>query len=294
MKLWALIEKPDSCREAKVVKFFRCKPASNLNLVFTTRITASSGLTKNSSLANNFKTDLNNINKNYYRITPFLKTSENVEFTSLRSVDSSSIPLIKKILGITKIFTLKQIHSNLVFYLNWNNANESALGRLAGDGIFTDEKGLAIGVKVADCLPIYIFDKKYGIIAIAHAGWRGTLAQIGKNLVNAIRQKFGSSPTDLNFVLGPCIEQSCYEVGFEILSQFFNNIPGSERFFVQFNRKMYFDLKGLNRFLLNELGLTEIGSLDYCTKCHPDLFYSMRRDGTTGRNLALIYLSQEK
>jgi|UniRef100_A0A7C6AAD7 YfiH family protein len=199
---------------------------------------------------------------------------------------SDDLKNIKKALGITKIFTLKQIHSNRVFYINRNNFNQV----LEGDGIFTDEKGLAIGVKVADCLPIYIFDKKSTIIGIGHSGWRSTLAQIGKNLVSGIEQKFGINPTDLNFVLGPCIEQSCYEVGFEVLAQFFNLLPGSEKFFIMRNRKIYFDLKGFNRYQLKQLGLTEIASLDYCSKCNPDLFYSVRRADGPGRNLTLIYL----
>lgn len=238
--------------EEKVgIRFFKLNPSPQLNLVFITRL--------EDSLP---KSDKSKNQKNLIRI--------------------------KKILGIDKIFTLNQIHSNRVFYINRNNFNEE----LTGDGIFTDEKGLALEVKVADCLPIYIFAKKKRIIGICHSGWRSTLAQISKNLVEGIKQKFGINPADLNFALGPCIEQSCYEVGFEVLSRFFNLLPGSEKFFIMRNRKIYFDLKGLNRYQLKKLGLTEIVSLDYCSKCHPDLFYSARREGNTGRNLALIYRSK--
>jgi purine-nucleoside/S-methyl-5'-thioadenosine phosphorylase / adenosine deaminase len=258
MKSWANKEKAG-------VKFFRINPAPNLNLVFLTRI---GGVSKDNYQSLNLSYDVGddpkNVDMNYKRV--------------------------KKGLGIDKIFTLKQVHSNRVFYLNRNNFK----GNLEGDGLFTDEKGLAVGVKVADCLPIYIFDKKYKIIGIGHAGWRSTLARIGESLVSAITQKFGLNPSDLNFSLGPCIDEPCYEVGFELLSQFFNTIPGSEKFFVEHSRKIYFNLKGLNRWLLEGLGLTEITGLDSCTKCNSDLFYSVRRDGTTGRNLALIYLSKEK
>jgi len=252
--------------EKEGVKFFRIIPSSGLNLVFTTRNT---GVSKE-----NYRSALGGLNLSY-----------DVGDDS-KAVDKNYVR-VKRVFGIDKIFTLKQIHSNRIFYINSNNFKEE----LEGDGLFTDEKGLAIGVKVADCLPIYIFDKKFKVIGIAHAGWRSTLAQIGKNLVNATTQKFGLSPSDLNFALGPCIDQPCYEVGFELLSQFFNTMPGSEIFFVQRNRKIYFDLKGLNRSLLKELGLTEIAGLDYCTKCNPDLFYSVRRDGTSGRNVALIWIS---
>ena len=258
MNKWRLVEKDG-------IKFFRIKPSPELNLVFTTR---NKGVSKENYKSLNLSYDVEdvpkNVDKNYTRV--------------------------KKALGINKIFTLKQVHSNKVFYISHNNLTK----KLEGDGLFTDEKGLAIGMKVADCLPIYIFDKKYKVIGIAHAGWRSTLVQIGKNLVNAITQKFSLCPSDLNFALGPCIDQSCYEVGFELLSQFFNTMPGSEIFFVQKNRIIYFDLRGLNRFLLKELGLTEIAGLDYCTKCNPDLFYSVRRDSTSGRNLALIWRSNNK
>lgn len=255
MNNWQLEEKDG-------VIFFRIKPSTELNLVFTTR---HKGVSKGNYQSLNLSYDV--------RDNP-------------KTVDKNYL-LVKKALGIDKIFTLKQIHSNKVFYINSSNYKEE----LEGDGLFTDEKGIAIGVKVADCLPIYIFDKKYTVIGIAHAGWRSTLAQIGKNLVNAITEKFGLRPSDLNFAFGPCIDQPCYEVGFDLLSKFFNTMPGSEIFFVQKNRIIYFDLRRLNRFLLKELGLTEIAGLDYCTKCNPNLFYSVRRDGTSGRNLALIYLS---
>jgi len=257
MKSWAIKEKAG-------VKFFRINPAPNLNLVFLTRI---GGVSKDNYQSLNLSYDVGddpkNVDMNYKRV--------------------------KKVLGIDKIFTLKQIHSNKVFYVNSNNFKKD----LAGDGLFTDEKGLAIGVKVADCLPIYIFDKKLKVIGIAHAGWRSTLTRIGESLVSAIMEKFSLSHSDLNFVLGPCIDQPCYEVGFELLSQFFNNIPGSERFFAEHNQKIYFYLKDLNRSLLKTLGLTEITGLDYCTKCNPDLFYSVRRNGTAGRNLALFYFSKK-
>ncbi|MDH5185527.1 MAG: peptidoglycan editing factor PgeF [candidate division WOR-3 bacterium] len=257
MNNWRLEEK-------ERIKFYRINPSPGLNLVFTTRNPGvSKGGYRSLNLSYDVGDDPENVNKNYVRV--------------------------KKALGIDKIFTLKQIHSNKIFYLNSNNFKEE----LEGDGLFTDEKRLAIGVKVADCLPIYIFDKKYKVIGIAHAGWRSTLAQIGMNLVNAITQKFGLSPSDLNFALGPCIDQPCYEVGFELLSRFFNNLPGSESFFVQHNRRLYLDLKSLNGFLLGKLGLTEIASLDYCTKCNPDFFYSVRRDGISGRNLAVIYFSNK-
>lgn len=270
MKSWALVEstlsREDPTREEKEgIKFFRINPSPNLNLLFLTRI---GGVSKDNYQSLNLSYDVGddpkNVDTNYNRV--------------------------KKVLGIDKIFTLKQIHSNKVFYVNSNNFKKD----LAGDGLFTDEKGLAIGVKVADCLPIYIFDKKYKVIGIAHAGWRSTLARIGESLISAITQKFGIDSSDLNFMLGPCIDQPCYEVGFELLSQLFNTIPGSERFFVEHNQKIFFNLKDLNRSLLKALGLTEITGLDSCTKCNPDLFYSVRRDGTTGRNLALIYLSKEK
>ena len=141
------------------IKFYRINPSPGLNLIFTTRNTELSKDKNQSALGGlnlsyDVGDDSKNVDKNYNRV--------------------------KKVLGIDKIFTLKQIHSNKVFYVNSNNFKKD----LEGDGLFTDEKGLGIGVKVADCLPLYIFDKKLKVIGIAHAGWRSTLAQIVQSLVS--------------------------------------------------------------------------------------------------------------
>jgi len=198
---------------------------------------------------------------------------------------------VKQAFKLTRLVTLKQTHSAEVLYISYDRTPAEVL---EGDALFTDLPDLGLGVKVADCLPVYVFSLTRPAIGLAHAGWRGTLARVSAQLVAGIERKCGIRPQDLCYAFGPCIGPECYEVGHDVAQQFLTAFPSPEEFVLPLGvpqtalPKYLLDLKGANRQLLQELGLTEVASLNRCTHCAPGLFYSARRDGTTGRNLALI------
>lgn len=168
-----------------------------------------------------------------------------------------------------RVIMLNQIHSNRVVNLDTEKAE-------TGDGLITSQRDVFIGVKVADCLPIYFFTKEQ--VGIVHAGWRGTASRISTKMLEMFREP----PT---YVFGPCISPCCFSVGADLYEELHNSFP--EPVFTSRAEKTYMDLRAANRYLLSEA--RELASLDLCTCCNPDSFHSYRRDGKrAGRNYALI------
>jgi len=159
--------------------------------------------------------------------------------------------------------TLKQIHSAACVEAA---GRRGELGR--GDALLENTPGAVVAVKTADCLPILLVDARRRAVAAAHAGWRGTAAQIVRAAVEAMRQRFGTDGKDLHAAIGPGIGACCYEVGPEVAAQF-----GMEG-------RAHLDLAAENRRQLLESGVTEerIYTSSLCTKCHPEEFHSFRRD----------------
>ncbi|MCX7785647.1 MAG: peptidoglycan editing factor PgeF [candidate division WOR-3 bacterium] len=190
-------------------------------------------------------------------------------------------------LGINRIVTLYQTHSDVIWYVNQDFADSPAL---LGDGLFTDQINTFIGVKVADCLPIYFFSPEKKIIGIVHSGWRGTLKEIGPKMAKTLLVRFNLQPEQIYYAFGPSIGVCCYEIGPEVATLFDEfcqkrNISNS---IVHRDNKVYLDLKQVNHTLLRQLGLISIADIGMCSYCQKDLFYSARREKNAGRNLALI------
>jgi YfiH family protein len=155
----------------------------------------------------------------------------------------------------------------------------------AGDALASDQRGVALEIRVADCVPIFAVDPRRRLIGLAHAGWRGTLAGVAGRLVAALRA-LGASPRDLIVWIGPSIGPECYEVGPEVFG------PFRERFgppaVVLPNRV---DLWSACRADLLRAGVAPeaIHTAALCTRCRGDLLHSHRGSGgRPGRNVALL------
>lgn len=88
------------------------------------------------------------------------------------------------------------------------------------DGLVTDDRGLCLVCFFADCVPLYFVDSEHGAIGLAHSGWRGTVAGMGRHMVERMGQEFGTRPRDLTAAVGPSICKDCYEVSEEVAEQF--------------------------------------------------------------------------
>ena len=191
--------------------------------------------------------------------------------------DRSEIAKILK-LDYTNIVIPKQVHSNTVtICTKVGNINDT-------DGIITSDKDLVLSIQVADCIPIYLFDKQNHNIGLVHAGWRGVHSGIIENGIEQIK-KLDSDPNDIKIILGPSIRQCCFEIGPEVSKLFDDKFQKKVR-----KDKTQLDLQGVVVEKLVNMGiqLKNIIDVKECTCCS-DRYHSFRRDGDkAGRMIAMI------
>jgi len=185
---------------------------------------------------------------------------------------------------------LNQTHSTTVVC-----ADSAAIPAIPeGDGAYSRLPGRVCAVLTADCLPVLLCDGAGSVVAAAHAGWRGLAEGILRSTVNSM----GITATELIAYLGPAISREVFEVGAEVKKAFIDNALDEKhrrQISLCFDRptgkgKFFADLYGLAKAELNALGVTAIYGGDHCTYLEPELFYSYRRDGITGRMASLIWL----
>lgn len=157
------------------------------------------------------------------------------------------------------------------------------------DAVLTDSPDRLLAIKTADCLPILVVDRVKRVIAAIHAGRQGTALQITRKAIRRMGAEFGCFPEDLLIALGPSIGVCCYEIDEQVF------VPEWEPFAVpKKDGKWMIDLAGINMDQMRKEGIREdqIFRIDFCTRCHPDLFFSYRGEGRTGRQLSFIGIKQ--
>lgn len=166
------------------------------------------------------------------------------------------------------------------------------------DGLLTDEPGVYLATFFADCVPLYFVDTRRKAVALAHSGWRGTVARMGQCVVERMREAYGTDPADLVAAVGPSICQECYEVSEDVADAFASAFhkAGQEReiLFAKGGGKYQLDLWRANEIVLAEAGILEenIQVTDLCT-CHNDryLFSHRASRGQRGNLGAFLGLS---
>lgn len=163
------------------------------------------------------------------------------------------------------------------------------------DALVTRSRGIALGVKAADCLPVTIVDAYAGIVAGIHSGWRGVAARIVPAAVERLRRDGAFEPSSTRAFFGPSIRVCCFEVGEEVIDAL-RSAYGPIDSFVDRTRgaKPHVDLPALTRRYLEEAGLDSdaIDDSGLCTRCDGSIFHSYRRDAASaGRNLAIAALA---
>ncbi len=167
---------------------------------------------------------------------------------------------------------------------------ESALAET--DALLTKETGLGLVTLSADCPLLLCYDPSKKVIATIHASWKGMIRGIIPKTINEMKQRFKSEPRDILVGIAPSIGPCCYEVKADFIKRMSEYHVLTKDFIQARKHKVYFDLWGMAYSELIRAGLKpeHIEVARICTSCHPDYFYSYRRDGSrAGRFGALIY-----
>jgi polyphenol oxidase len=181
-------------------------------------------------------------------------------------------------LGCDRVVQVKQVHgARAVLADALTGRGDGAAGEEA-DALVARAGGVAVGVRVADCVPVLVADEASGDVAAIHAGWRGVVGGVVRAGVELLGGKARIA------AIGPCIGACCFEVGRDVGEQI--------GFIVHaWGDKAYVDLRAAVRAQLRSLGLGEgrIEDVAGCTKHEPERFHSFRRDGAdSGRMLAAV------
>jgi len=176
---------------------------------------------------------------------------------------------------------LKQVHGTRVV-----NADE-VHAIVEADACMTRSAGTVLAIQAADCMPVLLADRSGSVIAAAHAGWRGLASGVIENAVAAMK----IAPANVLAWLGPAISGAAYEVGQDVYDAFTGADPTAATAFVAHGHGKYLvDLYTLARQRLARLGVASVHGGSYCTFGDTDRFYSYRREGITGRMVALIWI----
>ncbi|MEK6771090.1 MAG: peptidoglycan editing factor PgeF [Pseudomonadota bacterium] len=183
--------------------------------------------------------------------------------------------------GIPEPSWLKQVHGTDVVEVSFGEAGHVA------DGGFTEMAGTVCAVLTADCLPVFLCDRAGSRVAVVHAGWRGLVNGVIEAGVLALR-----TPSDeLLAWLGPAIGPEFYEVGDDVRNEFMAvDAEAESAFRARGQGKWLADMYALARQRLNAIGVESVHGGDRCTYREQELFFSYRRDGTTGRMASLIWI----
>jgi YfiH family protein len=176
---------------------------------------------------------------------------------------------------------LQQLHGNRVISLDRETHEPMA------DGAYASQPGLICTVLTADCVPVLLCSDDGREIAAVHAGWRG----FSKDIIGGAVQRFSTTCKHISAWIGPCIDGQHYETD-ENVKESCLAIPGTgENAFLPSRPGHYLtDLKALVRQRLQEMGVGRIYGGQFCTYTHSRLFFSCRREGTTGRFASLIWM----
>jgi YfiH family protein len=191
-----------------------------------------------------------------------------------------------------QLILMRQVHGDRILLLDGEEPLPEALPEC--DGLITNRRRLALGVRTADCLPIFFADRARRIIGAAHAGWRGTALGIAARMVETLAERFSSRREDLTALIGPAIGPCCYQVDAPVFEAF-SAMPGADLFLRPCAEKGHWmlDLALANRLQIREAGVLSenICTSGLCTSCRQDLFFSHRAGGgSAGRQISLLML----
>ncbi len=219
-------------------------------------------------------------------------------------VDDNPLDVIENRRRLLQVFDLhmedtvccEQIHSNHVLAVDEKDRGkgiytcESAIKSC--DGLVTNVPGLNLMAFFADCYPLYFFDPDHRAIGLSHAGWKGTMGQIGIKTAELMAVQYGTEASRLKVFIGPGIATCCFQIDAVLADKVYEEFWDLHDIILKKGFSYFWDLQGTNRQLLMKHGVREenIICCELCTCCE-DKFFSYRREqGRTGRMAAILAL----
>ncbi|MUT66179.1 peptidoglycan editing factor PgeF [Paenibacillus sp. NEAU-GSW1] len=201
----------------------------------------------------------------------------------------------------------EQVHGCEVRHITREERGSGRLTRQSAiqdtDAIMTDVPGVMLTSFYADCVPLYFYDPEHEAIALAHAGWKGTVLEIAARTAERMKEQYGSKPEKLLAAIGPSIGDCCYEVDEHVIGKLrpllasFEKGSGHDQndsapmMKELGNGKAMVNLKQINRQIMIKAGILpiHIELSNWCTGCNRELFFSHRKEGgRTGRMASWI------
>lgn len=185
------------------------------------------------------------------------------------------------------VVSVKQVHGTdvLVVDRQYDSRTTDSGG---WDAMVTDQPGVLLTVRTADCVPVLVYDPHRRVIGAVHAGWRGAVAGIVPKTVELLRERFESRSDSLLVGIGPAIGSCCYEVDEPVLRPLREGFADWRSVVTMHGTgRGRLDLRALVReqAVLAGIRPDHISSERLCTACRPDLFFSYRRDGVVVRTM---------
>jgi YfiH family protein len=226
--------------------------------------------------------------KNNGIIRPHIFSSRDIyAFFTTQAVGADRKSLARVVnISENRIFLPLQKHTNNIHILRSESVPSVA------DAVLTAENKMLIGVQVADCVPILLFDRRKKVIGAVHAGWRGTAKGIFSKTLRNMHRQFQSSMDDILIAIGPSIRGCCYSVDTDVKDAVSMSV-NSHVFNNRRNGKYFLDLSSVNmqQALSEGIKKENIWRSDECTFCKPEKYHSYRYSGKySGRQGGFIML----
>ena len=206
------------------------------------------------------------------------------------AIDANRRLAVEALLATAELATVHQVHSADAVYVEQPWPHDA---RPHADAMVTDRPDILLGILTADCAPVLLADPAAGVVGAAHAGWRGALAGVTDQAIDAM-ERLGARRDRVAAAVGPCIAQASYQVDETLRERFVTDDPANARFFTDGAAgKPHFDLP---RYVVHRLlaaGVEQVEALHLDTCSDAERFYSFRRatrlgEADYGRQLSAI------
>jgi YfiH family protein len=190
-----------------------------------------------------------------------------------------------------------QVHGNNVAIVKDKDRGRGSFERSSYlsdvDAMVTNLPGICLITQAADCVPILFYDPVNKVVGAAHAGWKGTVAKIPREVVKTMISEYSTDPSNLIVGIGPSIGPCCYEVGEDVVQKVLDSFGANDGIILNGENSSgsIFNLWEANLRTLIEAGVIRenIEIAGICTKCNNNLFFSARA-GDNGRFVAGIMI----